>query len=297
MSENTMTALALVPRGLEEAERMATKLSESSMLPDHFRGKPANVFWALAYGLEVGLTPVQSLQSLYVVHGRPGMYADAMIALVLVSGKAEYFHRVESSATEATYETKRKGSPKAATLTVTIDDAKAAGWTSNAKYTSEPRRMLEARCKSQLARDCYPDVLRGMAAAEDIEADGPGGPQFTAPPPSKGDIIEITEGEAARLIRSVKLKPAPAPAAAQPPAKQEVTAQPEEPPDQEDDLRADGMDILRGIHESTSVSDLEAQLDPMRELFGKLGKGSDMEKEVREQYKAKKAQLKKAGAA
>lgn len=286
---STMTALALIPRGLEEAERMSTKLAQSEMLPPHFRGKPENVFWALAYGLEVGLTPVQSLQSLYVVHGRPGMYADAMVALVLTSGRCDLFVCVESDATKATYETKRKGSPRTRTLTVTIEEAKQAGWTKNEKYQTEPRRMLEARCKSQLARDVYPDVLRGMASAEEVEADGPTGPKFTAPPPRTGEVIDITSAQK------------PEPAAAAPPAEEpKKAAAKEEPaaaagaPTAEDELHAEGKDILRGIFESTSVSDLGAQLDPMKALFKKLPKGSKLEDDIRSQYKQKKAQLAKA---
>src|SRR5690349_15159458 len=121
---DTSTALALIPKGIEEAERMATKLSKSEMLPPHFRDKPENVFWALAYGPEIAMTPVQSLQAIYVVHGRTGMYADAMVALILRSGKCDYFVCTSSDAKHATYETKRKGSPKERRLTVTIDEAK-----------------------------------------------------------------------------------------------------------------------------------------------------------------------------
>lgn len=297
MNETTSSALALIPKGIEEAERMATKLSKSEMLPPHFRDKPENVFWALAYGLEVGLTPVQSLQAIYVVHGRPGMYADAMVALVLTSGKADYFVCTSSDAKQATYETKRKGSPKERSLTVTIEDAQAAGWVSNEKYKKEPRRMLEARCKSQLARDVYPDVLRGMESAEDAEADGPRGGGFTAPPPSKGAIIDITTAQKADPVPA---EPAPAKdpeRAAKLDADQDERAAAEGAPSKDDELAAEAKDILRGIHSSTSVSDLGAQLDPMKALFAKLPKDSAIEKDIRATYKSKKAQLAKAEAA
>lgn len=168
MSHEQTTALAIVPRSIEEAERLSQIMCKANILPEHFRNKPADVFVAISYGLEVGLTPINALQSIYVVHGRPGMYADAMVALVLASGKAMYFRTVEATDTEATVETLRRGDPEPRRLTITIAQAKKAGWTSNKKYDSEPARMLAARAKSTLCKDCYPDVLRGMASVEEL---------------------------------------------------------------------------------------------------------------------------------
>jgi hypothetical protein len=301
MSENTSIALAtpgaLIPRGFEEAEKIANKLSESTMLPDHFKKNPANVFWALALGLEVGFTPVQALQAIYVVHGRPGMFADAMVALVLTSGKAEFFGCVESSDTAATYETKRKGAAKPRTITVTIEDAKKAGWTSNAKYQSEPRRMLEARCKSQLARDVYPDVLRGMVAVEEIQDDGAGGPTFTAPPPSKGDIIDIKEATSGAVPRGPEAKSKPAPAAEKP--KEEPAAAAAPPPADEAKASADELAaraMLRRITDTKTLEDLEALLPEGNALINKLGKKHKDSLELRRMYTAHKQLLEKGAA-
>lgn len=301
MSETTTLALApasapfaLIPKSFEEAEKMAIKLSESSLLPDHFKKNPANIFWALALGLEVGFTPVQALQAIYVVHGRPGMYADAMVALVLTSGKAEFFGCVESSDTSATYETKRKGAARSRSVTVTIDDAKKAGWTSNAKYQTEPRRMLEARCKSQLARDVYPDVLRGMVSVEEIQDDGQGGPTFTAPPPSKGDIIDIKEATGGTAPRGPEPKSKPSPAAAQP---KEEPAAPPPPAAEPNELELEARELHRKMLESKSREDLDGLLDATSALSKKLGKDHDLVKQLRGAYKDMKALFARQGAA
>ena len=173
------TRLALVPKTIADAEVMAVTLAKSGMLPDHFKGRPADVFWAISFGLEVGLGPVASLNSVYVVHGKPGLYADAMVALVLSSGLCKYFRRVSSDDKEATYETLRFGDDKPTSVTVTMAQAERAGWAKqNAKYQTEPRRMLEARAKSWLAKDCYPDVLRGVAAVEELRDEEGAGDSF-----------------------------------------------------------------------------------------------------------------------
>lgn len=166
-------SLALVPSSLVEAESMASTLSKSGMLPDHFKGKPADVFWAISFGLEVGFGPVAALNSVYVVHGRPGLYADAMVALVLSSGHCKYFRKVSSDDRQATYETMRNGDPEPTQVSVTIEAAERAGWSkNNTKYATEPRRMLEARAKSWLAKDRYPDVLRGIGSVEELRDEG-----------------------------------------------------------------------------------------------------------------------------
>lgn len=192
------TALALVPKGQSEAMQLATELAKSRLLPEHFRGQVADVFMALALGLELGLPPVTALQSIYSVHGRPGLYADAMVALILASGLAEYFVPIEISATAATWETKRKGAPMPSRTTVTMEQAVTAGWPAqNKKYATEPDVMLSARAKGRLAKQVYPDVLRGIASVEEIRDDAAALVGFISPPPvmTTGTIIDAVSEE------------------------------------------------------------------------------------------------------
>lgn len=293
MSENTALAttagtFALIPKGFEDAERIATKLSQSQMLPEHFRGKPENVFWALAYGLEVGLTPIQALQAIYVVHGRPGMYAAAKVALIRGSGVCEFFRCVEASATSATYETKRKGDPVVHKKQVTIEMARSAGWAGqNKKYESEPQRMLEARAKGWLADDVYPDVLRGIETAEELYDGGAGGPTFTAPPPSKGDIIDIAE---AKVPRGPEPKGKPAPAAEKaaepaPPAEKGPTA---------DETEARRL-ALRMV-EAKTVEELDEHMPAAAAIVKKLGNKHPDAIELKRVHKEHKALLEKGAA-
>lgn len=204
MSDSTALAttgeVALRPRTFEDAERWAKKLSESSLVPKHFAGKPQDVFWAIAYGSDLGMSPTAALQAIYVVHGRPGLYADAMVALVLSSGRCDYFRCVESNASAAMFETRRKGAAEPVRKRVTMEMARAAGWTSNAKYKSEPDRMLEARAKSWLARLVYPDVLAGVQAVEELETidmvEASPGVYSAPPPPSASTDAKVVDAEA-----------------------------------------------------------------------------------------------------
>lgn len=169
----TTTALATTntsgfnPQSIADAQTLATELAKSILVPKDFKGKPADVFAAITYGAELGLGPWAALQSLIVIHGRVTMYADSMASLVLASDKCEFFRCVESSNESVTYETLRKGSSPTS-YTFTTEDAKRAGLTSNANYSKFPARMLGARAKSFLARDVYPDILRGLQSTEEI---------------------------------------------------------------------------------------------------------------------------------
>ncbi len=165
MSDEKTTAL--VPRSITEAESLAVTLSKSQLVPEAFRNRPADTFMAIAYGLEIGIPPVSALRAVAVIKGKPTLYADAMVGLVLASGKAKYFTCVESDGIKATYETLRVGAPGPVRKTFTLEDAKQAKLTGNDTYSKYPRQMLEARAKAALARDCYPDLLHGIYSAEE----------------------------------------------------------------------------------------------------------------------------------
>src|SRR5580765_7091471 len=75
-----------MPKTLTEAMELARMLAESTMVPKDFLGRPGNVFVAMQHGAELGLKPVQALQSIAVINGRPGIYGDAGKALLIKHG-------------------------------------------------------------------------------------------------------------------------------------------------------------------------------------------------------------------
>src|SRR5699024_2435614 len=137
-------------------------------VPQHFRGKPEDAAAAIMSGDEIGLTPMQSLQNLYVVSGKPALYARAMVALVLSHGHMIWTEK--DTDTEVIVCGQRAGSNRAEKVSWTIDRARKAGYTSNKKYETDPRAMLYARASSDVARRIAPDVLAGVAySVEELE--------------------------------------------------------------------------------------------------------------------------------
>lgn len=153
---------------LDGSYRLAQTLVQTNFAPPHFRGKPEEGAVAVMYGAQLGLDPLQSLQNITVISGRPGMYARTMHALVLRAG-----HRVtvtETGPDRVVVTGQRKGSPDVETAEWTTERARRAGYTSNKKYETEPEAMLRARALADVCRLIAPDVLLGLAyTAEELE--------------------------------------------------------------------------------------------------------------------------------
>lgn len=152
------------------AHRLAVPLCRTQFVPAHFKDNEDAATAAILFGAEAGLSPLQALQGIYVIGGKPAMYARTMLAVTLAAG-----HEVmteESTDVRAVVKARRKGSSHVETVVVTIDQAKRAGWTSNKKYQTEPAAMLLARAQSQACRRVAPDALLGMAySAEELIED------------------------------------------------------------------------------------------------------------------------------
>ena len=163
-----MNALAIIPRTLPEVTSLAEVLAASALMPEALRGKVPDVVVSILAGQELGLAPMAALRGVHVINGKPLIAADTMVGLILSSGLCEYFVDVERTATSVTCETKRKGSPVAQKCTWTMDDAKRAGLHTKDTWRLYPRAMLAARCRAELARSAYPDVLAGVYDPDEL---------------------------------------------------------------------------------------------------------------------------------
>jgi hypothetical protein len=154
-------SLAIIPRTIAECTDLAERLAKSELLPKALRGKVPDVLMTIMAGQEMGLAPMAALRSFHVIEGKPVMSADGLVAVVLGSGKAVYFERVEETAESVTYETLRVGAKGPKRCTWTLAQAKAAALNVKDNWRTFPRAMLAARAKAELARDVYPDVIAG----------------------------------------------------------------------------------------------------------------------------------------
>ena len=199
MSNNALATLA--PTNMKEAMEFAGLLAKSDIVPKDYQGKPGNVLVAIQWGMEIGLQPMQAMQNIAVINGRPSIWGDAMIALVRACPAFEYITETQTDR-EATCVIKRKGEPEAV-RTFSMEDAKRAGLTGKSgPWTQYPKRMMQMRARSWALRDVFPDVLKGMICAEEALDSGP------------RDVTPVTRTAAAlERIKQSKQEPAPEPQA------------------------------------------------------------------------------------
>lgn len=169
MSELTPTtkSFSLTPQSLDEALRFADTLAQSNIVPKDFQGNPGNILVAIQWGMELGLQPMQAMQNIAVINGRPALWGDAVIALVRGSPLCEYIYETDDGET-ATCRVKRRGEEEQV-RTFSMEDAKKAGLASKpGPWTQHPKRMRQMRARAFALRDVFPDVLRGMPVAEEV---------------------------------------------------------------------------------------------------------------------------------
>ena len=169
MSENRGLSLAT----MADAMAFAEMVSQTEFAPKDFRGKPAACLMAIQHGSEIGLSKMQSLQSIAVVNGRPTIYGDAALAVCLASVVCEYVTESvdgEGDRMVATCSAQRRGYPAPITSTFSVADAKAAGlWGKQGPWSQYPKRMLAMRARGFALRNAFADVLRGLVTAEEAQ--------------------------------------------------------------------------------------------------------------------------------
>ena len=162
------TQVDLSPQTFEQALTFAQYLSDSNMVPKDFQGKPANCLIAMQWGTELGMKPLQAIQNIAVINGRPALWGDAVIALVLASPVCDYVTE-EDDGTTAICRVRRKGGAEQV-RSFSMEDAQKAGLAGKqGPWTQYPKRMRQLRARAFALRDVFPDVLRGMAVAEELQ--------------------------------------------------------------------------------------------------------------------------------
>lgn len=240
------------------AKGLAEQICRTSMVPDHFKGKPDECAAAMLYGASLGLNPMQAVKALYVVYGNVGMYARAMDALVKGAGHKTW--TVEAGPEKVVIAGQRKGSSHVETAEWTIDRAIQAGYVptidpstgkhavnksgkliGNEKYLTDPETMLRAKATAEICRTIAPDVLNGVYSVEERET------EFI-----EAEVIEVRRPAApTRGLAAALGKQAPEP------------AEPAEPLVSKDQLRT-----MAGLLDATGAGDAQTARAYVADVVG-----------------------------
>jgi hypothetical protein len=161
------------PATITEAMEFSKMLADSTMVPRAYQGKPQDIMVCVQWGYEIGLAPMQALQNIAVINGKPSVYGDAAMALVQASPVCEdieeYFENEGTPNPIAVCVAKRKGR-KPVVAKFSVDDAKRAGlWGKSGPWQAYPKRMMQMRARGFALRDAFPDVLKGLITTEEAQ--------------------------------------------------------------------------------------------------------------------------------
>ena len=166
--------------------KLARTIDQTEMVPVAFRGRYDAITAAFMRGYEMGLGPMQALDSFNVIQGKVGLTAEAMRALILNAGHDIILTEVYGPAHEllgvqADCHRKQWSADKWAAYAYTLEDARRAGLVNKTSWKETTRAMLDARATSGAGRRYFADVLAGMSYTPEEIRDFSGPDQEVTP--------------------------------------------------------------------------------------------------------------------
>lgn len=205
-----LSSVVFTHDGLESSNlgglwRLATMYSRSSIVPDHYQGKPENCLIALQMAQRCKVDPFAFMQSSYMVHGKPGLEGKLAIAMLNSSGKIvgriRYEFAGEGEKRSCTAIVKDKETGEDIRMTITWAMVLAEGWNlpkgkgeykQPSKWTTIPDQMFRYRSATFLIRAHYPEVLMGLRTTDELEEEETTPPP--APPTGRVDLRDKPNG-------------------------------------------------------------------------------------------------------
>jgi hypothetical protein len=180
----------------------ARAVSTAALLPQAYRGKPADILIALGLGASMGLSPAESLYRIDVIQGKPTASAELIAANVRKAGHVLRL-RVDEAGMRAQCTIIRGDDPEFE-HTVIRDAAwaKRMGLDGKDNYKKQPATMLGWRAVTACARMACPEALYGVAYTPDEMGDMPQqatsgglGAALAAQPVTEPEPFDVTDAE------------------------------------------------------------------------------------------------------
>lgn len=155
--------LDTILRDVESMQKMCTSLMKTK----HYQTMgEAGIFAIVQKAKSLNINPLEALNGgLYYVQGKVGMSSEMMSSLIRQSGHS-IVKDSKSDNTVCILHGKRSDNGDTWTITFSMEDAKRAGLAKN-MYDKYPSIMLYNRAMSMLARQLFPDVIKGAAYTQE----------------------------------------------------------------------------------------------------------------------------------
>lgn len=159
-----------------QLQRIGTMYARSKMVPQHFQGDEPSCMVAVQMAMRLNIDPFMFLQKTYVVSGKPGMEAPLVIALMNTRGPFkgpvnwDLKRDDKGDVIECTAYATHRETGTVCSSTVTWKMVEAEGWNkkTGSKWLTLREQMFKYRSAAFLGRLYCPEVLMGMATADEL---------------------------------------------------------------------------------------------------------------------------------
>lgn len=160
----------------ENAQRIGKALASSALVPREYQGQQglANTLVAMEIAQRMGLSPLQVMQNLHIIHGRPSWSSQFIIAMINGCGRFTPLDYNVSGEGESlacfAYATEIATGKELRGPVVTMAMAKREGWAtkSGSKWQTMPDLMIRYRAAAFWGRLYVPEFLVGMKTQEEV---------------------------------------------------------------------------------------------------------------------------------
>lgn len=130
------------------------------------------VYARIVAGAEMGMKPLQALNGIAMINGRPTLHSDSIPCVVMASGLVTGMHYKftgEGDNLACTFYVRRKGIEEYQEWTYSMQDAIEAGVASRDTWKAHKKKMLFNRARSWCLRNTFPDVLGNIYTKDEVE--------------------------------------------------------------------------------------------------------------------------------
>lgn len=129
----------------------------------------AQAMFIMLKGTELGISPLQALDGINIIQGKPTISPALMLALINRSSELQDI-KIDSQDNECVVTMIRKNRT-AHTERFSMADAKKMGLDGKDNYLKQAKTMLKWRAVSACARIVFPDVIQGVYTPEEMGAE------------------------------------------------------------------------------------------------------------------------------
>jgi hypothetical protein len=142
--------------------KMIETMAAGTSIPVRYHGKPGDVLTVMKMGQELGISPLEALNEIYIVNGKPASSGKLLAALIWRAG---HIIICNPSAVGASVRTWRKINGQyheMPVVTFTLEDAERAHLMDKDTYKQYPHAMMAWRAITLAARLHFPDVVSSI---------------------------------------------------------------------------------------------------------------------------------------